>query len=145
MITKESFKNLIKDGNSETGTWKEQEWSDALKKWCEKNLVLKSAENQEKVEKYCIKPPLTIKERIERCGKRVVTDWDDEKLERMLQSDFQFFTDFAFATGTVLNRFNKSEFKAALIQWCTSNIKIELNHTNANDIWTKVQARCLDS
>ncbi|OAL10533.1 hypothetical protein A6V39_00515 [Candidatus Mycoplasma haematobovis] len=34
----ESFKNLIKDGSSETSSWNEQQWAEALKKWCDDNI-----------------------------------------------------------------------------------------------------------
>ncbi|OAL10537.1 hypothetical protein A6V39_00535 [Candidatus Mycoplasma haematobovis] len=118
-----------------------------MKKWCDKNLVLKSAENQEKVEKYCIKPPLTIKERIERRGKRRAVNWDNEKLDRMLQSDNQLSSNLSEVN--IVNSVNlfgsdKQVAKDTLIKWCDNNIEVALNQDKSSQIWKKVERRCLE-
>lgn len=122
----------------------------ALEKWCKENLPKPlSKENVdkllEKTKEYCTKPPLTISEKIERKGKKLINNWK-AKFEKIKPEKNGLQEDLIAMDGSIADINDlKQENKAviALEGWCEAKGKLSLLEEEADTIWDKVEKRCL--
>ncbi|OAL10457.1 hypothetical protein A6V39_00135 [Candidatus Mycoplasma haematobovis] len=100
-----------------------------------------------KVSDYCTIPPLTIGEKIDRNGKKLVSDWNTKfKLIKSSARDLQTDLNDTNKEVTDINQTNQ-ESKAikALEKWCKDQIELNLLSTNVEETWTKVETRCIEN
>lgn len=122
----------------------------ALKKWCEDNLKLDLTENNikkalENTKKYCTKPPLTIEDKLPNLKKALVKNWKD-KLNNIKSEKEPLLTDLKKINDKINTLDDSGDIvDTALKDWCNSKIKTKLSEDKKDDIWNKVEKRCLES
>ncbi|OAL10511.1 hypothetical protein A6V39_00405 [Candidatus Mycoplasma haematobovis] len=131
-----------------------QEGGEELKKWCDKNLNTplndpKAKDLITKAKKYCTKPPLTIKEKYLKKGKKLVTDWGARltKISTGNTGGNQKLINDLKTKNSSIERLDSSTTQSAtkaLQDWCNDHIDKQLSENSIDSIWTKVDTRCLE-
>ncbi|OAL10536.1 hypothetical protein A6V39_00530 [Candidatus Mycoplasma haematobovis] len=125
----------------------------ALKTWCEKtfdtNLNHKDANSLfEKAKSYCVARPLTIIAKLEKEGKKLTTIWTDRVKSlktKNSNNDDSLQQDLHSKDNTINNLDNPSQKEDnALKKWCEDNSKKRLVEDENNEIFGKIEKRCLD-
>ncbi|OAL10452.1 hypothetical protein A6V39_00110 [Candidatus Mycoplasma haematobovis] len=147
---KEGFKALINvDENIEL-----DKAGEALSTWCKKNLALPLTEDNIKnilpnVGNYCSLPARTIKEKLDKLGKKLVQNWATKWAEVKSDSERSGLKKDLQIINPSVENMNANDhpevWKNALSAWCSNTIDNTLLINDKDDaIFKKVEERCLE-
>ncbi|OAL10483.1 hypothetical protein A6V39_00265 [Candidatus Mycoplasma haematobovis] len=142
----EAFRTTI--GNVNADTTSENGWG-ILKKWCEDNLKLDLSEKNvkntlPKVKEYCAKPSLDIETRYIKLGKKLITEngWK-EKYRTLKSGNNNIDQEIGIVSSAIADDSDNTKAGKALQKWCNQKIKTPLVQDKTDEIWKKVETRCL--
>ncbi|OAL10448.1 hypothetical protein A6V39_00090 [Candidatus Mycoplasma haematobovis] len=147
----QGFKELI----SATQDIALDEGGQALSTWCKASLALQLTEDNIKkvlpnVIKYCSFPAKTIKEKLDKLGKKLTKDWNKKwgKIKPQEQDKGPLQQDLSIV-NTAISKMKVDEhedvWKIALSTWCSRTVNNTLLVNDKQDtIFEKIKVRCLE-
>ncbi|OAL10507.1 hypothetical protein A6V39_00385 [Candidatus Mycoplasma haematobovis] len=129
------------------------EGGNAVKSWCNKNLIAPLSQDGvddliEKVKDYCLDRPATIVEKLKQQGKQLVTQWK-ERLTSLKTTDdaTKLQQELAVINPKVvaLDKPTEEEASQALKTWCDNKSTTKIIEDANDEIFGKVEKRCFEA
>ncbi|AEW45019.1 hypothetical protein MHC_00765 [Mycoplasma haemocanis str. Illinois] len=129
----------------------------ALEKWC-KEAINKNLSDQnikdylKKAKSRCVTPPSDIRDKLNREGKVLATNWNNkfEALKTQHTQDSDLKSHLTAIDNTITEEVSsantqKDKYSSALEKWCKTKLEVKIESNDYETFYSKVISRCTEA